>query len=54
MTTALPDITAALLAFIAQHRDADIDDLLLRTPVPPGIPRAFVAAQVEARRRLRR
>ena len=54
MTTALPDITAALLAFIAQHRDADIDDLLLRTAVPPGIPRAFVAAQVEARRRLRR
>jgi hypothetical protein len=54
MTTALPEITPALLDCIARHRDADVDDLLLRIALPAGIPRAFVAAQVEARRRLRR
>ncbi len=49
----LPELTPALMAFIAQHRKRSVDDLLLRTRPMPGVPMAFVAQQVQARRDLR-
>ena len=50
----LPVISPALLAFVARHRETNVDDLLLRTRSPEGIPLRFVAQQVLARRSLRR
>ncbi len=49
----LPELTPALIAFIAQHRERTADELLLRTQPMPGVPMAFVAQQVQARRELR-
>ena len=49
----LPELTPALVAFIAQHVDKSVEDLLLRTKAMPGVPMAFVAQQVRARRELR-
>ena len=49
----LPELTPALITFIAQHRERSAEELLLRTRAMPGVPMAFVAQQVQARRDLR-
>ena len=49
----LPELTPALIAFIAQNRERTADDLLLRTKPMPGVPMPFVAQQLQARRDLR-